>query len=189
MALTRGSRSEHAYPRGVMREWGRRTLSFSGGLVSRLRTRSSTPPRPGGTKTGGMLSTFPISLAPASLTIFALFLLQSTTLRSLPALQMPVVPTASLVRAARTNRTPPNTRAAQAQAALARSRPRPATLRTTDSARPSRPRTTCTPRGRASSARARAASHSGTGSVRASRPSGLCRSRRSGGHAVRICTR
>ncbi|KAH9932750.1 UNC-like C-terminal-domain-containing protein [Epithele typhae] len=45
MALTRGSRGEHAYRNNAVREWGRRTLSFSGGLVNRLRTRSSTPPR------------------------------------------------------------------------------------------------------------------------------------------------
>ncbi|RPD56626.1 hypothetical protein L226DRAFT_537941 [Lentinus tigrinus ALCF2SS1-7] len=51
MALTRGSRGEYAHPPGArtagsMREWGRRTLSLSGGLVNRLRTRSSTPPPP-----------------------------------------------------------------------------------------------------------------------------------------------
>ena len=50
MALTRGSRGEYAHPPGArtagsMREWGRRTLSLSGELVNRLRTRSSTPPR------------------------------------------------------------------------------------------------------------------------------------------------
>lgn len=57
MALTRGSRGEHAYPpvaRGTVREWGRRTLSFSGDLVNRLRARSSTPPRVVGQKPGGM---------------------------------------------------------------------------------------------------------------------------------------
>ena len=61
MALTRGSRGEVAYPpvaRGTVREWGRRTLSFSGDLVNRLRARSPTPPRPtppraGGQKPGG----------------------------------------------------------------------------------------------------------------------------------------
>ncbi|TBU22364.1 UNC-like C-terminal-domain-containing protein [Dichomitus squalens] len=49
MALTRGSRGEYAPPPGTrasVRDWGRRTLSFSGDLVNRLRARSSTPPRP-----------------------------------------------------------------------------------------------------------------------------------------------
>ncbi|KAI0642933.1 UNC-like C-terminal-domain-containing protein [Trametes meyenii] len=47
MALTRGSRSEVVHPaRRSVREWGRRTLSLSGGWVDRLRARSATPPRP-----------------------------------------------------------------------------------------------------------------------------------------------
>ncbi|KAI0671164.1 UNC-like C-terminal-domain-containing protein [Trametes maxima] len=46
MALTRGSRGEVVYPaRRSVREWGRRTLSLSGGWVDRLRARSATPPR------------------------------------------------------------------------------------------------------------------------------------------------
>ncbi|KAI0715604.1 hypothetical protein C8T65DRAFT_694654 [Cerioporus squamosus] len=47
MALTRGSRGEYAHPpgprtSGSMREWGRRTLSFSGELVGRLRIRNAS---------------------------------------------------------------------------------------------------------------------------------------------------
>lgn len=51
MTLTRGSRGEHASahraqeanrPTG-MREWGRRTLSFSGDWVARFRSRSPSP--------------------------------------------------------------------------------------------------------------------------------------------------
>ncbi|RDX48854.1 hypothetical protein OH76DRAFT_1351776 [Lentinus brumalis] len=47
MALTRGSRGEYARPPGArsVREWGRRTFSFSGGLVNRFRTGSPTPTR------------------------------------------------------------------------------------------------------------------------------------------------
>ena len=70
MALTRGSRSEYAHPpgpRASVRDWGRRTLSFSGDLVNRFRARSSTPPRsvsgsslkPGGTYDITQRSTFP----------------------------------------------------------------------------------------------------------------------------------
>ncbi|TFY63823.1 hypothetical protein EVJ58_g3013 [Rhodofomes roseus] len=51
MALTRGSRGEHASVHRVpdagrpmgMREWGRRTLSLSGDWVNRFRSRSPTP--------------------------------------------------------------------------------------------------------------------------------------------------
>ncbi|KAL6301968.1 UNC-like C-terminal-domain-containing protein [Sparassis latifolia] len=47
MSLTRGSRGEHVHGRpSSMRDWGRRTLSLSGDWMSRLRTRSSTPPPP-----------------------------------------------------------------------------------------------------------------------------------------------
>ncbi|KAI0754471.1 UNC-like C-terminal-domain-containing protein [Daedaleopsis nitida] len=62
MALTRGSRGDYAAPPGAqasVRDWGRRTLSFSGELVNRLRTRSSTPPRAGGEKPGGSEIAFP----------------------------------------------------------------------------------------------------------------------------------
>ncbi|KAI8986140.1 UNC-like C-terminal-domain-containing protein [Trametes punicea] len=60
MALTRGSRGEVVHPaRGSMREWGRRTLSFSGDWVNRLRTRSSTPPRPANQKPGENEVAFP----------------------------------------------------------------------------------------------------------------------------------
>ncbi|KAI0930861.1 hypothetical protein AcW1_007221 [Taiwanofungus camphoratus] len=48
MTLTRGSRGEHVHSiaglgRQSMRDWGRRTLSFSGDWVSRFRSRSPTP--------------------------------------------------------------------------------------------------------------------------------------------------
>ena len=51
MTLTRGSRGEHASAHRAagstrhmgMREWGRRTLSFSGDWVARFRSRSPTP--------------------------------------------------------------------------------------------------------------------------------------------------
>ena len=60
MALTRGSRGEYVRPpdtRMSVRDWGRRTLSFSGDLVNRLRARSSTPPRTASNqKPGGMVS-------------------------------------------------------------------------------------------------------------------------------------
>ncbi|KAH9891896.1 UNC-like C-terminal-domain-containing protein [Cubamyces lactineus] len=60
MALTRGSRGEVVHPtRGGVRDWGRRTLSFSGDWVNRLRTRSSTPPRPGGKNPGDNTVLFP----------------------------------------------------------------------------------------------------------------------------------
>ncbi|OSC98017.1 hypothetical protein PYCCODRAFT_1454608, partial [Trametes coccinea BRFM310] len=60
MALTRGSRGEVVYPaRGTVRDWGRRTLSFSGDWVNRLRTRSSTPPRKEGQKPGENEVAFP----------------------------------------------------------------------------------------------------------------------------------
>ncbi|KAI0365330.1 hypothetical protein BV20DRAFT_973345 [Pilatotrama ljubarskyi] len=60
MALTRGSRGEIVHPvRSSMREWGRRTLSFSGDWVNRLRTRSSTPPRPAPQKPGENEIAFP----------------------------------------------------------------------------------------------------------------------------------
>ncbi|KAI9066021.1 hypothetical protein FKP32DRAFT_1646714 [Trametes sanguinea] len=60
MALTRGSRGEVVHPaRGTVRDWGRRTLSFSGDWVNRLRTRSSTPPRPAGQKPGENEVAFP----------------------------------------------------------------------------------------------------------------------------------
>ncbi|KAI0354816.1 hypothetical protein OH77DRAFT_1455528 [Trametes cingulata] len=60
MALTRGSRGEIVHPaRSSMREWGRRTLSFSGDWVNRLRTRSSTPPRPAVQKSGENEIAFP----------------------------------------------------------------------------------------------------------------------------------
>ncbi|OBZ71136.1 V-type proton ATPase proteolipid subunit [Grifola frondosa] len=49
MALTRGSRGEHVHnvtgARGTsIRNWGRRTLSFSGDWVNKFRSRSATPP-------------------------------------------------------------------------------------------------------------------------------------------------